>query len=254
MKVVILAGGFGTRLSELTETIPKPMLKINDKPIIWHIMNSFANFGHNDFYIALGYKAEVIKDYFLNYYTLNSNFTVNLSDGSLKSHELESLNWKVTLIDTGIETLTGGRIKRLANYIGSDTFLMTYGDGLTNVNINKLISFHKNHKKIITLTAVRPNARFGELVICDDQVTKFAEKPQLEEGWINGGYFVIEPEFLNFITNDSMIEREPLEQVVKKGQLMAFKHDGFWQCIDNKRDYDNIKLMAKYKKIPWQFE
>lgn len=254
MKVVILAGGLGTRLSELTESIPKPMLKINDKPILWHIMKAYAHFGHNEFYIALGYKAEVIKSYFLNYYTLNSNFTVNLSDGSCKSHVIESLNWKVTLVDTGIETLTGGRIKRLEDYIGSNTFLMTYGDGLSNVDINKLIAFHKNHNKIVTLTAVRPNARFGELDIRDDKVYKFAEKPQLQEGWINGGYFVIEPEIFNYLTDDTMLEREPLEQVVSSGQLMAYKHEGYWQCVDSKRDYENIQLMAKYKKIPWQIE
>jgi glucose-1-phosphate cytidylyltransferase len=188
MKVVVLAGGFGTRLSEYTESIPKPMVSIGGKPILWHIMKSYSYFGHNDFYIALGYKNEVIKEYFLHYRTLNADFTVDLGTGSVTPHQLDEVNWKVTLVDTGLNTMTGGRVKRMKSFIGNETFLLTYGDGLSDVNLEDLLKFHKNHGKLITMTAVRPAAKFGELKLNRDQVSSFEEKPQLHEGWVNGGF------------------------------------------------------------------
>ena len=191
MKVVILAGGFGTRLSEYTESIPKPMVSIGGKPILWHIMKSYAYFGHSDFYIALGYKTEVIKEYFLNYRTLNADFTVDLGTGSLTPHQQDEVDWKVTLVDTGLNTMTGGRVKRMKSYIGNEAFLLTYGDGLSDVNLEALLKFHKNHGKMVTVTAVHPVARFGELKIEVDCVKSFKEKPQVTQGWINGGFFVI---------------------------------------------------------------
>ena len=242
MKVILLAGGFGTRLSEFTETIPKPMVTIGGKPILWHIMHRYYKFGFNDFYIALGYKAEIIREYFLNYYSLNSNLTIDLSNGSVIHHSSERLNWKVSLIDTGIGTLTGGRILQLADYIKDDTFMLTYGDGIADINLDKLVEFHKGHGKMVTMTAVRPNARFGELTIKDEQVMKFEEKPQLHDGWINGGFFIMEPEFLELIKDENvMLEQSPLEEAAKLGELMAYKHYGFWQCMDTKRDRDRLE-------------
>tara|TARA_Y100000590_G_scaffold175838_2_gene200931 strand:- start:4053 stop:4745 length:693 start_codon:yes stop_codon:yes gene_type:complete len=228
MKVVILAGGFGTRLSEYTKTIPKPMININGKPILIHIMKFYARYGFKDFYIALGYKGEMIKKYF------NKKF----------------YDWNVNLIDTGKNTMTGGRLKRLKKYLGRETFMMTYGDGLSNVNLKKLIRFHKRNKKIVTLTAVRPPARFGVVKLKGNRVNYFKEKSKLDEGWINGGFFVMEPKFFKFIKNDNTyLEREPLEQMSKKKQLVAFKHKGFWQCMDTKRDKDKLDKILKNKKI-----
>jgi len=252
MKVVILAGGFGTRLSEYTDSIPKPMVTIGGKPILWHIMNHFASFGHNEFIIALGYKSEIIKEYFLNFHSLNSNFRVDLGSGSVEHYESELVDWKVSLIDTGLNSLTGERIRRLKKFIGSETFLMTYGDGLSNVNINELLNFHKKHGKMVTLTAVRPNARFGELEITDDIITSFKEKPQTSEGWINGGFFVMEPEFIELIKdNNAILEREPLEDASSLKQLMAFKHYEFWQCMDSKRDRDSLEELYKLGQGFW---
>jgi glucose-1-phosphate cytidylyltransferase len=228
MKVVILAGGFGTRLSEYTKTIPKPMVEVNGKPIIFHIMKLYAKYGYKDFYIALGYKGEIIKKFFKK-----NNF-----------------GWKVNLIETGKNTMTGGRLKRLKKYIDKETFMMTYGDGLSNINLKKLLRFHKKNNKIATLTAVRPPARFGALKIKGQNVSYFKEKSKLDEGWINGGFFVIEPEFFKFIKNDkTYLEREPLEKVTKKKQLAAFRHKGFWQCMDTKRDKDKLDKILKSKKI-----
>ena len=228
MKVIILAGGFGTRLSEYTKTIPKPMIEINGKPIIFHIMKLYAKYGYKDFYIALGYKGEIIKKFF------KKNF----------------FDWKINLIETGKTTMTGGRLKRLKKYIGQETFMMTYGDGVSNINLKKLLKFHNKNKKIVTLTAVRPPARFGALKIKGQTVSYFKEKSKLDEGWINGGFFVIEPEFFKFIKNDqTYLEREPLEKVTKKKQLAAFKHSGFWQCMDTKRDKDKLDKIFKNKKI-----
>jgi glucose-1-phosphate cytidylyltransferase len=252
MKVILLAGGFGTRLAEYTDIVPKPLVRIGNKPILWHIMNYYAKFNHKDFYVALGYKAEMIKEFFINYNTLNSDFTINLGSGKIDPHLVEDIDWNVTLIHTGANTMTGGRVKRLRNFIGNNTFMLTYGDGLTNVDINALLAFHKSHGKMITLTAVRPTARFGELVLNQGQVKSFEEKPQLHEGWINGGYFVIEPDFFDLIDgDDTMLEREPLEKAVQMNQLMAYKHSGFWQCMDNKRDHDILQKIWEKGNAPW---
>ena len=228
MKVVILAGGFGTRLSEYTKTIPKPMININGKPLLLHIMKLYAKHGFKNFYIALGYRGKIIKKFF------NKKF----------------FDWNINLIETGKNTMTGGRLKRLKKYVGNETFMMTYGDGLSNVNLKKLLKFHKKNKKLVTLTAVRPPARFGALKLKGHNVNYFKEKSQLDEGWINGGFFVMEPKFLKFIKNDNTyLEREPLEQMTKKRQLMAFKHEGFWQCMDTKRDKDKLGKILKSKKF-----
>ncbi len=228
MKVLILAGGLGTRLAEYTSTIPKPMVPINGKPMIFHIMKHYSKYGFTEFYIALGYKSKVIKDYFKKGYK----------------------NWKINLIYTGQNTMTGGRIKRLKKYIGKETFLATYGDGLSNVNIKKLVAFHKKNKKIATLTAVRPPARFGAIKIRGNFVNYFKEKSKVDEGWINGGFFVLEPKIFDFIKNDkTFFEREPLEKTSKSNNLCAFKHEGFWQCVDTKRDRDRIDKLLKEKKI-----
>ena len=228
MKVILLAGGFGTRLSEHTKTIPKPMVNVAGKPMLLHIMKLYAKYGYKDFYIALGYKGEIIKKFF------NKKF----------------FDWNIHLIETGENTMTGGRLKRLKKYIGKETFMMTYGDGLSNVNLKKLLKFHKKNKKLATLTAVRPPARFGALKLNGQYVSYFKEKSKLDEGWINGGFFVMEPEFLKFIKNDNTyLEREPLEAVTQKKQLAAFRHEGFWQCMDTKRDKDNLDKILKRKKI-----
>jgi glucose-1-phosphate cytidylyltransferase len=242
MKVILLAGGFGTRLSEYTESIPKPMVTIGGKPILWHIMGTYARYGHKDFYIALGYKGESIKEYFLNYRTLNSDFTVDLSSGEINAHQKGDVDWRVTLADTGLNTMTGGRVKRMQSVIGNETFLLTYGDSLTDVNLDDLLAFHKSHGKMVTVTAVHPGARFGELELKEEQVTRFQEKPQVGQGWINGGYFVIEPSFFDLIEDDTTIlERGPLEKAAAMGELCAFRHEGLWQCMDTKRDRDLLE-------------
>mgnify|MGYP006136950173 CR=1 FL=1 len=252
MKVIILAGGFGTRLSEYTETIPKPMVTLGGRPILWHIMRSYAHFGHKDFYLALGYKAEVVKEYFLNYRSLNSDFTVDLSTGKIDPHEVEDIDWSVTLVNTGLDTMTGGRLKRLRSFIGNEPFMLTYGDGVADIDMEALLKFHKSHGKMITLSAVRPAARFGDLDFEGDRVSSFQEKAQLHEGWINGGFFIIEPEFFDFIDDDSqMLEREPLERAVRAGELMAYKHPGFWHCMDTKRDRDLLESLW-VKGAPWE--
>ena len=253
MKVIILAGGFGTRLSEYTSSIPKPMVTVGGKPILWHIMNTYANFNHKDFYIALGYKAEIIKEYFLNYRSLNSDFTVDLSNGNIQSHQQDTVDWKATLVDTGLNSMTGGRVKRMKDFIGNETFLLTYGDGVADINIDALVKFHKGHGKMVTVSAVHPSARFGELDINNNTVTSFKEKPQTTQGWINGGYFVIEPEFFDLIKgDDTILEKEPLEQAAKMGELMAYQHDGFWQCMDTKRDRDSLEELWNDNNAPWR--
>jgi len=253
MKVIILAGGFGTRLSEYTESIPKPMVTVGGKPILWHIMNTYAKFKHKDFYVALGYKAEVIKEYFLNYRTLNSDFTVDLSDGSIVAHQQDAVDWRVTLVDTGLNSMTGGRVKRMQDFINDEPFLLTYGDGVANVDLDALVEFHKSHGKMVTVSAVHPGARFGELDINDNVVTSFKEKPQVTQGWINGGYFVIEPEFFDLIEGDNTIlEKEPLEKVAQMGELMSYQHDGFWQCMDTKRDRDSLENLWETGSAPWK--
>ncbi len=253
MKTILLAGGFGTRLSEYTESIPKPMVRIGRKPILWHIMKTYAYFGHKDFYVALGFKAEVIKEYFLNYHTLNADFTVDLGDGTVTPHQIDEIDWKVTLVETGLESMTGGRVRRMRTYIGNETCLLTYGDGLSNVDLNQLITFHKSHGKMVTITAVHPGARFGELELKGEKVTSFLEKPQTAQGWINGGYFVIEPEFFDLIDGDqTILEREPLERAAQMGELIAFRHNDFWQCMDTKRDLDNLEEFWRTGKAPWK--
>ncbi len=228
MKVVILAGGMGTRISEYTKTIPKPMIKVGNKPIIYHIMKHYSKYGYKNFYIALGYKGHVIKKYFRKKF----------------------FDWNINLIETGKNTMTGGRLKRLKKILGKDRFMMTYGDGLSNVNLNKLLKFHKKNKKLFTLTAVRPPARFGAIKITGSRVNYFKEKSKLDEGWINGGFFVIEPEFLKTIKNDkTYLEREPFENLAKKKQMSAFKHHGFWQCMDTKRDKDILDKLLKKRKL-----
>ncbi len=251
MKVILLAGGFGTRLAEYTDLIPKPMVPIGGKPILWHIMQTYAKFGHKDFYVALGYKAEVVKDYFLNYRSLHTDFTVDLKSGVVSSHQIDSVDWHVTLINTGNESMTGGRVKRMQPYIGNETFMLTYGDGLSDIDLDNLLAFHKSHGKLVTVSAVRPPARFGELEIYNSQVKSFQEKPQMHEGWINGGYFIIEPAFFDLIEGDStLLEREPLEKAAKIGELMAYRHEGFWHCMDTKRDHELLEgLWAK--GAPW---
>lgn len=253
MKVIILAGGFGTRLSEYTESIPKPMVNVGNKPILWHIMATYAHFSHSDFYIALGYKASLVKEYFLNYYELNSDFTVDLSDGSVTPHQQDEVNWNVTLVDTGIDSMTGGRIKRMRDFIGEEPFLLTYGDGVSNINIDELIRFHESKGKMVTVSAVHPGARFGELSITDDVVTSFDEKPQTRQGWVNGGYFVCEPRVFDFIDNDmTVFEKEPLEAIAALGEMVAFKHHGYWQCMDTKRDRDSLEELWTSGNAPWK--
>ena len=252
MKVILLAGGFGTRLSEYTENIPKPMIRVGDDPILIHIMRHYAEYGHKEFFLALGYKARVIKEFFLNYKELNSDFLIDMNKGNIKFYNSPKDNWVVSLIDTGIDTLTGGRLKRMKQYINNETFMLTYGDGVGNVNIDKLINYHKSHGKLVTMTAVRPAARFGELTIVDDKITSFKEKPQLEKGWINGGFFVMEPEFLDYIDDDNtMLERTPIEKATSEGQVMAYKHDKFWHCMDTKRDHELLEKLWSSGDRPW---
>ena len=230
MKVIILSGGYGTRLSEYTDAIPKPMVKIGDLPILVHIMKSYSKYNFNDFVIALGYKGEMIKKYF----------------------EKNSTNWNIKLIDTGEKTMTGGRLKRLKEEIGNETFMLTYGDGLSNINIKKLLEFHKKNKKIVTVTAVRPPARFGYIKFKDEKVIGFKEKSKLDVGWINGGFFVMEPEFLNYIEGDeTYLEREPIEKEVKENNLCAYKHSGFWQCMDTLRDKKILDEIISKGNPPW---
>ena len=253
MKVIILAGGFGTRLSEYTETIPKPMVTLGGRPILWHIMKTYAHFGYKDFYLALGYKSEVVKEYFLHYRSLNADFTVDLSSGIVESHHVDEVDWRVTLVQTGLESMTGGRVKRMQSFIGNEPFMLTYGDGVADIDIDALLKFHKSHGKMVTVSAVHPGARFGELEIDGEKVVSFQEKPQVTQGWINGGFFIIEPEFFDLIEDDSTIlEREPLEEVASMGELMAYHHDGFWQCMDTKRDRDSLEEMWESEMAPWR--
>lgn len=251
MKVILLAGGFGTRLVEYTDIIPKPMVPVGGKPILWHIMQSYAHYGHKDFYVALGYKAEVIKEYFLNYRALNADFSVDLGSGKVTSHNIDEVDWQVTLVDTGNESMTGGRVKRMREFIGNETCMLTYGDGLADLDIDALLAFHRKHGKMVTMSAVRPAARFGELELDGSRVTRFQEKPQLQEGWINGGFFVIEPKFFDLIEGDeTLLEREPLEQATLAGELQAYRHEGFWHCMDTKRDYEVLQAMWE-DGAPW---
>jgi glucose-1-phosphate cytidylyltransferase len=253
MKAILLAGGFGTRLSEYTEAIPKPMVTVGGRPILWHIMRTYAHFGHKDFYVALGYKAELIKEYFLHYRSLNADFTVDLATGAVSPHQIDDADWRVTLVHTGLESMTGGRVKRMQSFIGNEPFMLTYGDGVADIDINALLKFHRSHGKMVTVTAVHPGARFGELLIEDEKVASFQEKPQMGQGWINGGYFVIQPEFFDLIAGDTTIlERQPLEQAARMGELMAYRHDGFWHCMDTKRDRDVLEELWQSGDAVWR--
>ncbi len=253
MKVAILAGGLGTRLAEETETKPKPMVEIGGRPILWHIMMHYSHYGFKEFAIALGYKGEVIKKYMADYCSLNSNLTVNLQSGRIEKHGGYNPDWTIDLVDTGGRTNTGGRIKRLAPYMGNETFMLTWGDGVTNLNLRDLLAFHRSHGKLATLTAVRPPARFGHLELDGNQIVEFSEKPQTREGWINGAFFVLEPQVFDYIDgDDTQWEKEPLERLAKEGQLMAYRHDSFWQCMDTVRDKKSLESFWESGNAPWK--
>ena len=253
MKVILLCGGYGTRLGEETQLRPKPMVEIGGKPILWHIMKIFEKHNIQDFHLALGYKANFIKDYFLKYNSLNNDFSVNLKSGKTKLNNIIEENWNINLTDTGLNTMTGGRLLRLKESLkNEEIFMLTYGDGVSNVDLTKLLEFHKSHGKIATVTAVRPPIRFGELIINDNKVEEFAEKPQAGKGWINGGFFVFNKEIFNYIEDDSiMLEREPLEKLSKMGELMAYKHDDFWQCMDTIREKEILEALLNSNSAPW---
>ncbi len=251
--VVILCGGMGTRLSELTEIRPKPMIEIGGHPVLWHIMKTYAAFGFREFVLALGYKGEVIKDYFINYRFRSHSLTVKLGTGDMTMHGGKCEDWTVHLLDTGLQTMTGGRIKQAARFLGNRPFLVTYGDGVCNLNILDLIALHRRQNKLATVTAVRPPARFGGISFSGELVASFQEKPQIGEGWINGGYFVLESAAADYITDDNTIwEREPMEKLAAEGQLSAYRHDDFWQCMDTLRDVQLLESLWQKGEAPWK--
>ena len=253
MKTIILAGGAGTRLSEETGVKPKPMLEIGEHPILWHIMRIYAAPGFSEFVVALGYKGDVIKDYFLNFYARNADLTVRLGRGENEIHSASALDWTVHLVDTGVTTQTGGRLRRLSSWIGKETFLMTYGDGVADIDLKALVAFHRAHGKLATITAVRPPARFGSLILEGDRVAAFAEKAQVGEGWINGGFFVLEPEVFDLIASDDTLwEMDPLNALTARGELMAFRHNGFWQPMDTLREKRYLEELWGSGKAPWK--
>lgn len=253
MKVAILAGGLGTRLSEETVVKPKPMVEIGGMPILWHIMQIYAAFGFKEFVVALGYKGEFIKDFFVNYHYRSRNLTVGLKDGNVTVHDRDGEDWIVHLLDTGLETNTGGRVKRVAQFIGDETFMLTYGDGVCNLNITRLLDFHRSQGKLATVTAVRPPARFGGIVFDGELVSHFAEKPQVGEGWINGGFFVLEPKIVDYIADDATLwEGEPMERLAMERQLAAYRHEEFWQCMDTLRDVRHLENLWASGKAPWK--
>jgi glucose-1-phosphate cytidylyltransferase len=253
MKVAILAGGMGTRLAEETSVKPKPMVEIGGKPILWHIMKIFATQGFREFVIALGYKGEIIKDYFINYRYYSRSITVCLSSGDISIHNGDGEDWIVHLLDTGLRTQTGGRVKRLIDFIGDETFMLTYGDGVADINIIDLLGYHHKHGKLATVTAVRPPARFGGINFNGNLVAHFEEKPQIGEGWINGGYFVLSPKVANYVdSDDSVWEIEPMETLAAKGQLAAYRHDRFWQCMDTLRDVRLLEHLWQEGTAPWR--
>lgn len=253
MKVGILAGGYGSRLAEETEVKPKPMVEIGGRPILWHIMKIYAHFGFNEFAIGLGYKGHVIKKYMVDYSSLNSNLTVNLGNGQVDRHGGEEEDWTIDLIDTGLRTMTGGRIKRLIPYMGNETFMMTWGDGVANIDLQDLLAFHRAHGKLATLTAVRPPARYGHLEFDGNRIKQFTEKPQTAEGWINGAFFVLEPEVDDYIDGDeTQWEKEPLERLAADGQLMAYRHAGYWQCMDTLREKYILENLWSSGSAPWK--
>ena len=253
MKVVILAGGLGTRLSEETEIKPKPMVEVGEHPILWHIMKTYAHYGFSDFFLALGYKGEFIKRYFLDHYSLGGSLRVNLASGLVEDLEKNTEDWTVQLMDTGQQTQTGGRIKRLEPWLKEGTFMATYGDGVCDVDLQTLLEFHKSQGKMATVTAVRPPSRFGGLVFEGNLVKEFSEKPQIGEGWINGGYFVFEPQIFNYLSGDSSIlEVDALEKIAAEGQLAAYRHEGFWQCMDTLREKKLLETLWQSGKAPWK--
>lgn len=253
MKVAILAGGFGTRLAEETEIKPKPMIEIGGRPILWHIMKHYTHFGFNEFVIALGYKGEYIKRWMKDFSTLESDMTVNTKTGKIRVYEKEKTEWIVDLVDTGLNTLTGGRIKRLKPWLGDNTFMLTWGDGVSDVNLKDLLAFHRAHGKLATLTAVRPPARYGHLEFEGNQVNSFTEKPQAAEGWINGAFFVLEPGIFDYIDGDqTMWEHEPLTNLARDGQLFAYKHTSFWQCMDTLREKHILQTLWDSGNPPWK--
>lgn len=256
MKVVILCGGKGTRLREETEYRPKPMVNIGGRPILWHIMKTYEYYGFKDFVLCLGYKGDMIKEYFLNYETMNNDFTINLGNHNkiqLYNNHHEH-DWNVTLVNTGEEAMTGARVKRIEQFIDEDSFLLTYGDGVANINIDDVVRYHRSHGKIGTMTGVRPSSRFGELNVKDNQVITFNEKPQALDGLINGGYFVFNKKFFDYIRRDDncILEKEPLEKLVKDGQLMVYPHYGFWQCMDTFREFELLNNLWKSNNAPWR--
>ena len=253
MKAVILAGGLGTRISEETHLKPKPMIEIGGKPILWHIMKIYSSYGINEFIICCGYKGYMVKEYFANYFLHTSDVTFDMQNNKMEVHQKFAEPWKVTLVDTGLETMTGGRLKKVKSFVGDETFCFTYGDGISNVNISKLIEFHKNNKTIATVTAVQPPGRFGTLDISGNKITKFKEKPAGDGNWINGGYFVLEPSVFDYLKDDITVwEREPLERLAKENQLSAFKHNGFWQPLDTLRDKNYLDALWTANKAPWK--
>ena len=254
MKVVLLAGGFGTRLSEETSLKPKPMVEIGGKPILWHIMKIYSHYGFNDFVICLGYKGYIIKEYFANYFLHQSDVTIDMATNTFDYHKSQAEPWKVSLVDTGTNSMTGGRIKRVKDYIGNEPFLLTYGDGVGSVDIAQLMQYHKAHGKLMTVTSVQPSGRFGALNIDSEmEVNSFMEKPKGDGSWINGGFFVCQPEVLNYISNDSTIfERDPMENIAADGQMKAFKHEGFWKPMDTLRDKQELERLWEEEKAPWK--
>ena len=253
MRVGILAGGKGTRLAEETQVRPKPMVEIGGRPILWHIMRHYAHFGHEHFAIALGYKGDFIKRYFIDASAIEGSMTVNMKSGEVRVHGQQAPDWEVDLIDTGDDTMTGGRIKRLAPHLGNETFMVTWGDGVSDIDLDALVRFHKAHGKLVTLTAVRPPARYGHLIFDGDQVVEFSEKPQIGEGWINGAFFVMEPGVVDYIDGDStQFEHEPMERLAADGQLMAYKHESFWQCMDTLREKHILNTLWDSGNPPWK--
>ena len=254
MKVIILAGGLGSRLSEETTLRPKPMVEIGGKPILWHIMNIYGRHGFSEFVVAAGYKSEVIKEYFLNFYAINNNVSIDLSTGKTVIHDGNQPNWKIHIVDTGLYTQTGGRLKRLRKWLDKDeTFMLTYGDGLSDVDLRAVLEFHQRHGKLATVTTVRSPARFGRLSFAGEQVTEFYEKPQHSEGWINGGFFVLEPPVIDYIDDEDTIwERDPVERLARDGQLMGYRHYGFWSCMDTLKEKNYLEDLWSSGKAPWK--
>jgi glucose-1-phosphate cytidylyltransferase len=254
MKVVLLAGGLGTRLAEETDVRPKPMVEIGGMPILWHIMKIYSSYGYHDFVICLGYKGYLIKEYFANYFLHQSDVTISLKDNGVKVHTSQAESWNITLVDTGNETMTGGRIKRIQPHIGNEPFMITYGDGLSDINIKDLVNFHHQHQKLCTVTSVQPSGRFGSLEMdANHSVVSFLEKPKGDGAWINGGFFVCQPEVFNYLTNDTTVfEQEPMEKLANSGNMMAFKHEGFWRPMDTLKDKNDLNALWNQHQAPWK--